>query len=126
MNQSKIPRSLIEEYVTEIAKENGLLPTHYSELQWRVMGEKMDQFVSLYNGDMSILLMFMYIWYNYQGFDYEQIPWEQKFNGEKIPKEQLQQMLNTWSSLKIDVIEFTRINKKLLEQQRKQEFEQER
>ncbi len=121
MKQSEIPREVLEKYVSEIAKENDLPQTPFCPAQWKVMGEKMDHFASLSKNEGASLLLF-YVWYNYRDVDYENLPWTIP----KIPKELFIEMRSTWSSLEQDVIEFTQLNQKIAEQQRKQEPEQER
>lgn len=126
MKNKGLPREVLKSYTTEMARENGLPSIDFSEAQWRVMSEKMNQFISLYKRDATRLLQFLYIWYNYREIEYEQIPWTTISSDEKMPKEQFVQMRNTWGSLERDVIEFTRLNQKMLEQQKGKEPEQER
>lgn len=126
MKQSALPRKVLSCYVSGIAKENGLLPTHFSESQWKEMGEKMNEFIALYKRDAMKLLQFLYIWYNYRGIDYENIPWTIISGDERMSKQQFDQMHSTWASLERDVIEFTRLNQKMLEQQKSKKPEQDR
>lgn len=126
MKHKELPREVLKSYTTELARENGLPSIDFSDAQWRVMSEKMNHFISLYKRDATRLLQFLYLWYNYRGIDYEQIPWTTISSDEKMPKEQFDQMRNTWASLERDVIEFTQLNQKMLERQKGKEPEQER
>lgn len=121
MKHSNIPHEVLEKYVIEIAKENSLPQTQFCPAQWKVMAEKMDHFASLSKNEGASLLLF-YVWYNYRDLDYESLPWTIP----KIPKELFTEMRSAWSSLEQDVIEFTKLNQEIIEQQRKQEPEQER
>lgn len=126
MKHKGLSREVLKSYTTGLARENGLPSIDFSEAQWRVMSEKMNHFISLYRRDAMKLLQFLYIWFNYRNMEYEQIPWTIILSDEKMPKEQFDQMQNTWASLERDVIEFTRLNLKMLEQQKGKEPEQER
>lgn len=126
MKHKGLSREVLKSYTTEMARENGLPTIDFSETQWRVMSEKMNHFISLYRRDAMKLLQFLYIWFNYRDMEYEQIPWTAISSDEKMPKEQFNQMRNTWTSLERAVIEFTRLNQKMQEQQKGKEPEQER
>ena len=126
MKNKGLSREVLKSYTKGLARENGLPSIDFSEAQWRVMSEKMNHFISLYKRDAMKLLQFLYIWFNYRDFDYDQIPWTTILSDEKMPKEQFDQMRNTWTSLERDVIEFTRLNQKIQEQQKGKEPEQER
>lgn len=126
MKHKELHKELLESYASNICKENGLHSVEFSDAQLRVINEKINEFISIYKGDTTILLLFLYTWYNYRGIDYEHIPWESISSDKKIPKEQFDQLREMRGSLERDVTEFTRLNLKMLEQQKGKEPEQER
>jgi hypothetical protein len=126
MKHKELERELLESYTSNICKENGLRPVEFSDAQLRVIRERMNEFISISKGDTTILLQFLHAWYNYRGIDYEQIPWEAISSDKKMPKELFDELNKSRNAIEKDVVEFTRLNLKMLEQQKGKEPEQER
>lgn len=120
MNKSKL-RSILMHYVILIRNEQGLTTTQYSDKQWKIMAEKLEQFSSNCKDDTTLLLFF-YSWYNIKNdnpkqtlIDTKELVWENVFKDGNISKEQYEQMLQSWASLEKNIIQFTQENQKLLE-----------
>lgn len=113
MKQPYLSKMILKDYVALISREHGLPATSYTYIQWGTMIDKMEQFISSYKDD-NTLLRFFFTWYNYREAYKAQMPVDRTYRGD-IPKEQFKQIYQLWNSIEQDVITFSKENQRVKE-----------